>query len=67
MERSALFPALQYAVLINPLVYASEGLRGTLMPKVDHMPVLAVIGALVVIDVLVLVAGLKKFNKKAVS
>ena len=61
------FPALQYAVLINPLVYASEGLRGTLMPKVDHMPVLAVIGALLVIDVLVLVAGLKKFNRKAVS
>ena len=22
------FPGLQYAVLINPLVYASEGLRG---------------------------------------
>jgi ABC-2 type transport system permease protein len=61
------FPALQYAVLINPLVYASEGLRGTLMPKVDHMPVFAVIGALLVIDVLLLVAGLKKFNKKAVS
>ena len=61
------FPALQYAVLINPLVYASEGLRGTLMPKVDHIPVMAVIGALAVIDVLVLVLGLKKFNKKAVS
>jgi ABC-2 type transport system permease protein len=61
------FPALQYAVLVNPLVYASEGLRGTLMPKVDHIPVPAVIGALAAIDAVVLVAGLKKFNKKAVS
>ena len=26
------FPVLQYAVLVNPLVYASEGLRGTLDP-----------------------------------
>jgi hypothetical protein len=52
---------------VNPLVYASEGLRGTLMPKVDHIPVPAVIGALAAIDAVVLVAGLKKFNKKAVS
>jgi len=63
----AFFPALQYAVLINPLVYASEGLRGTLMPNVPHIPLLAVMGALVAIDAFVLVAGLKKFNRKAVS
>lgn len=61
------FPVLQYAVLLNPLVYACEGLRGTLMPMVDHIPVLAVIGALTAIDLVLLVAGLKKFNKKAVS
>ncbi len=34
----ATFPVLQYAVLINPLVYASEGLRGTLAPQVPHIP-----------------------------
>ena len=61
------FPGLQYAVLINPLVYASEGLRGTLAPQVPHMPLLAIIGALAVMDVVLLVAGLKKFVKKAVS
>jgi ABC-2 type transport system permease protein len=61
------FPALQYAVLVNPLVYASEGLRGSLMPQVPHMPLLAVIGALVAIDAVLLVAGIKKFNQKAVS
>jgi ABC-2 type transport system permease protein len=27
------FKVLQYAVLINPLVYASEGLRGSLPPR----------------------------------
>ena len=61
------FPVLQYAVLLNPLVYASEGLRGTIMPQVPHMPLWAVIGALAVIDVLLLVVGLRKFDKKAVS
>jgi ABC-2 type transport system permease protein len=61
------FPVLQYAVLINPLVYASEGLRGTLAPQVPHIPLAAIIGALVVIDGVLLVAGLKRFNAKAVS
>lgn len=61
------FPALQYAVLLNPLVYACEGLRGTLMPMVEHISVMAVIGALAAVDLVLLVAGLKKFNKKAVS
>jgi ABC-2 type transport system permease protein len=61
------FPALQYAVLLNPLVYASEGLRGALMPQVPHIPLVAVIGALIVIDAVLLVAGIQKFNKKAVS
>jgi hypothetical protein len=37
------------------------------MPEVPHIPALAVIGALTVIDLVLLVAGLKKFNKKAVS
>jgi ABC-2 type transport system permease protein len=61
------FPGLQYAVLINPLVYASEGLRGALAPQVPHMPALAVIAALIAMDALLLAAGLKKFHGKAVS
>lgn len=62
----ASFKALQYAVLLNPLVYASEGLRGTLT-QVDHIPTFYVIGALTAMDIVLLVAGLKKFNSKAVS
>ena len=61
------FPGLQYAVLFNPLVYASEGLRGTLAPHVPHMPLPAIFGALAVLDVFFLVVGLKQFRRKAVS
>src|SRR5205085_8068498 len=36
------FPILQKVVLVNPLVYASEGLRGTLVPQFPHLSVIAV-------------------------
>jgi ABC-2 type transport system permease protein len=61
------FPILQKVVLINPLVYASEGLRGTLVPQFPHLPVVAVLIGLAVFDALFLVAGLRKFRGKAVS
>ena len=57
---------LQYAVLVNPLVYASEGLRGTLT-EAPHINTLVVLAALVVIDGLFLALGLSRFDKKAVS
>jgi ABC-2 type transport system permease protein len=55
------------AVLVNPLVYASEGLRGALAPQVSHIDTMIVIGALAVIDMVLLYVGLKKFHQKAVS
>ena len=61
------FPVLQIAVLINPLVYASEGLRGALAPQTPHMNTLAVVCALLVIDAVLLTAGLMQFRRKAVS
>lgn len=61
------FPVLQFAVLVNPLVYASEGLRGTLAPQVPHMHGFIVMAALAAMDVGLLVLGLKKFQEKAVS
>ncbi len=63
----AAFPILQKAVLINPLVYASEGLRGTLVPQFSHLPLLAVIIALAAFDALLLAVGLRQFRSKAVS
>jgi len=61
------FPILQKIVLINPLVYASEGLRGTLVPQFPHLPVVAVLLALLVFDSLLLVIGLRQFRHKAVT
>ncbi|HEY0761175.1 MAG TPA: ABC transporter permease [Pyrinomonadaceae bacterium] len=61
------FPILQKVVLVNPLVYASEGLRGTLVPQFPHLPVLAVLVALVGFDAFFLMFGLRQFRKKAVT
>jgi ABC-2 type transport system permease protein len=61
------FPILQKIVLINPLVYASEGLRGTLVPQFPHLPVLVVLVVLTAFDALFLIAGLRQFRRKAVS
>ena len=61
------FPILQKLVLINPLVYASEGLRGTLVPHFPHLSLLAVFLALAFFDTLLLMVGLRQFRKKAVS
>jgi ABC-2 type transport system permease protein len=63
----ASFPGLQYAVLVNPLVYAIEGLRGALVPQVPHIPTLAVFAALIAIDVMLLTIGLKRFHRKAIG
>jgi len=61
------FPILQKAVLINPLVYASEGLRAMLVPKFPHLSTIAVLAALLFFDVLLLAIGLRQFEKKAIS
>ena len=61
------FPILQKAVLINPLVYASEGLRAMLVPGFPHLSTIAVMGALVFFDLLLLVVGLRQFEKKAIT
>jgi ABC-2 type transport system permease protein len=63
----AKFPILQKAVLINPLVYASEGLRAMLVPNFPHLSIVAVFVALLFFDLLLLVVGLRQFEKKAIS
>jgi ABC-2 type transport system permease protein len=60
-------PAMKYAVLINPLVYASEGMRATLTPSVPHMHLGAIVAALVVLIALFLWLGLRSFMKRAIS
>ena len=61
------FPIMQKLVLINPLVYASEGLRATLVPQFAHLSLPWILVALTVFDILLLVVGLRQFHRKAVS
>ncbi|HEV7488329.1 MAG TPA: ABC transporter permease [Thermoanaerobaculia bacterium] len=60
-------PVMKYLVLINPLVYVSEGMRAALTPAVPHMPVSLILGALVILTVLFMFMGLKAFDKRAMS
>jgi len=61
------FPELQYAVLLNPVVYATEGLRGTLVPQVPHIAGHITASVLVAVDIGLVALGISKFRRKAVS
>ena len=60
-------PWFQYAVLINPLVYANEGFRLSLTPGLPHMPSWLVYGALVGFSIFFTWAGLRKFKTRALD
>ena len=60
-------PIIQYAVLINPLVYVAEGMRGALTPQLPHMPTPIVIAALVVITAIFWTFGYRTFEKRSIS
>ncbi|MDQ6827977.1 MAG: ABC transporter permease [Gemmatimonadota bacterium] len=60
-------PVMKYAVLINPLVYVAEGMRGVLTPSLPHMNLALVVAALVVITTTFWILGLRSFTKRAVS
>ncbi|HVM14416.1 MAG TPA: ABC transporter permease [Egibacteraceae bacterium] len=60
-------PVLQYAVLANPLVYMSEGLRAATVTGMTHLPlttVYPVLGGFVVLFALV---GVRGFRRRVVS
>ncbi len=61
------FPILQKAVLINPLTYASEGLRATLAPHIPHMPVALVVAVLAFADVALIAFSLNRFHRKTIG
>jgi ABC-2 type transport system permease protein len=60
-------PVMKWAVLVNPLVYVAEGLRGALTPALPHMPLAAVLAALVAMAVVFWWLGARAFDKRAVS
>jgi ABC-2 type transport system permease protein len=61
------FHFLKYAVLVNPLVYSSEGLRAALVPQFSHLSTAGILIALCFFDLLLLTVGLRQFEKKAIS
>ncbi|HZI95453.1 MAG TPA: ABC transporter permease [Patescibacteria group bacterium] len=63
----ATFPILKRAVLINPMVYASEGFRGALVPQFPHLSVAVILIMLVAFDLFFLALGLRQFRRKAIS
>jgi ABC-2 type transport system permease protein len=60
-------PLIKYLVLVNPLVYVAEGLRGALTPEVPHMPLAVSMAALLVITALFWMMGLRSFHKRAIG
>lgn len=58
---------LQIGVLLNPIVYMSEGLRAALTPDVPHMPSLLILAALVVSLAVLGGIGLRGFLGKVIS
>lgn len=60
-------PVMKYLVLVNPMVYVAEGMRGALTPGVPHMS-LAVVGtALIVIVAIFWTLGIRSFYKRAIG
>lgn len=60
-------PWLKYAVLVNPLVYISEGLRAALTPSMPHMPFIAIVAALSLLTVAFTWAALVRFRMRAIG
>jgi ABC-2 type transport system permease protein len=63
----ASFPILKRLVLVNPLVYASEGFRSALVPQFPHLPQAAILIALVLFNAAFLAFGLYQFKRKALT
>jgi len=60
-------PAMKYGVLVNPLVYVSEGMRAALTPTIPHMSLPVVLIALLAISVAFWTLGLRSFYKRAIG
>ncbi|MCW2886590.1 MAG: type transport system permease protein [Streptosporangiaceae bacterium] len=58
---------LQIAVLLNPIVYMSEGLRAVLTPQLDHMPVWVVLAVLVGGTALLCWLAMRTFTRRVLT
>ena len=60
-------PWFQKLVLVNPLVYASEGFRAALTPQIPHMPAWLILAGLLAFSVGFTYLGLLKFKGRALD
>jgi ABC-2 type transport system permease protein len=60
-------PVMKYLVLVNPMVYVSEGMRGALTPSVPHMPLSLVGIALIIVTVVFWRLGIRAFYRRAIG
>jgi ABC-2 type transport system permease protein len=60
-------PVMKYLVLVNPMVYVSEGMRGALTPSVPHMPLPIVGVALLIVTAVFWRLGIRSFYKRAIG
>jgi ABC-2 type transport system permease protein len=58
---------LQYGVLINPIVYMSEGLRASLTPSLPHMPPVLILLMLVVALSTLTWLGIRGFLRRVIG
>jgi ABC-2 type transport system permease protein len=54
-------------VLLNPVVYITEGFRAALVGGIPHMPLFAIYGALIAFAVLFTWIGVSGFENRVVS
>jgi ABC-2 type transport system permease protein len=60
-------PVLQRAVLINPIVYMSEGLRAALTPNMPHMSSALIIVMLTFYLILLTMLGVRGFRRRVIG
>jgi ABC-2 type transport system permease protein len=58
---------LQIGVLVNPLVYMSEGLRAALTPGLPHMPAALFLSALVAAVLMLSSIGVRAFRRRTID
>lgn len=58
---------LKWAVLVNPVVYMTEGFRAALMNGIPHMPLYGIYGALIAAGTLFTWIGVRGFERRVVS
>ena len=58
---------LQVGVLINPIVYMSEGLRAALTPGLQHMPIFGILGMMLFFLAALTTLGIRGFLRRIIS